>query len=92
MTEPEFNLLRQRIVDRWSQVQEVADQVPKPQQLIDWLESVGGQVSGRGIGLSDSEVALALEFSHYLRNRLTINKLWFMLGLPPTSTKHSIQR
>jgi glycerol-1-phosphate dehydrogenase [NAD(P)+] len=35
MTEPEFNLLRQRIVDRWSQVQEVADQVPKPQQLID---------------------------------------------------------
>ncbi|MEW5719625.1 MAG: sn-glycerol-1-phosphate dehydrogenase [Chloroflexota bacterium] len=86
MTESEFNQLRQRVIDCWTQVQESARAVPSPRQLIDWLKSVGGQVDGRALGLNDLEMASALESSHYLRNRLTINKLWFMLGMPPTST------
>ncbi|MCI0478483.1 MAG: sn-glycerol-1-phosphate dehydrogenase [Anaerolineales bacterium] len=87
LNEQRFDLLRQRIVARWDQVQAIASQVPAPQQLIDWLELVDGPVDGGGIGLSNSEIALALEFSHYLRNRFTINKLWFMLDLPPASTR-----
>ena len=86
LTEQRFDLLRQRIVARWDQVQAVASQVPTPQQLIDWLKSVDGPVDGRGIGLSNAEVALAPESSHYLRNRFTINKLWFMLGMCLSTT------
>ncbi len=86
MTESEFNQLRQRVVDCWTQVQEIARAVPSTRELMAWLKSVGGQVDGRALGLNDSEMASALESSHYLRNRLTINKLWFVLGMPPAST------
>lgn len=87
MTESQFDLLRQRVIARWDHIQAVAAQVPTPRQLTDWLALVDAPIDGPGIGLSDSEIALALEFSHYLRNRFTINQLWFMLGMPPIATQ-----
>jgi glycerol-1-phosphate dehydrogenase [NAD(P)+] len=83
MTEQTFEKLRQRIIDRWPEVQQIAHAVPKPEQLIEWLNQVGAPIDASGIGLGDQDVELVLEFGHYLRNRFTINKLWFILGTPP---------
>ncbi len=74
-------LLHTRIVDEWSQVQDIARQVPEPADLARALQSVGGPADARGLGLSDADVQEALDHAHYFRNRLTINKLWFYLGL-----------
>ena len=78
------------ILTQWTQVQEIAAALPSAEQLRDWLRLVGCPSDGQEIGLSAAEVALALECGHYLRNRFTINKLWFLLGLPPTAVDRQI--
>lgn len=85
MTEQRFQQLRRRIIDRWSEVQQIAHAVPKPPQLTDWLRQVGAPINGCDIGLSNQEVELALEFGHCLRNRFTVNKLWFTVGMSLSS-------
>jgi glycerol-1-phosphate dehydrogenase [NAD(P)+] len=87
LTEREFGLLRGRIIDCWPEVQEIADTVPTPEQLIGWFKRVGAPSDGESIGLSDQVVKQALAWSHHLRKRFTINKLWLLLGLPSTSTR-----
>jgi glycerol-1-phosphate dehydrogenase [NAD(P)+] len=78
-----YGSLCERILDRWDVVQAIAHAVPAPAQLAAWLEQVGGPVVAGAVGLSDAEVGDALESGHYLRNRFTVNKLWFTLNLPP---------
>ncbi len=82
MNETKFNALRERIVARWDEVQGIACGIPLPQQFTSWLQEVGAPVNGGDLGFTDAEVAQAFEFGHYLRNRFTINKLWFTLGIP----------
>ncbi|MBI5305749.1 MAG: sn-glycerol-1-phosphate dehydrogenase [Chloroflexi bacterium] len=81
LTQDTFESLKQRIVDRWDDVQAIAANVPPPQQFADWLRQAGAPITGNERGLSEREVDLAKEYSHYLRNRFTINKLRLILGL-----------
>ena len=43
--------------------------------------AAGGPVTGAEIGLSDAEVAQGIACGHYYRNRFTIGKLSWMLGI-----------
>jgi glycerol-1-phosphate dehydrogenase [NAD(P)+] len=81
MPEQTFSALKQRILDCWNEVQAIANTVPASEQLAEWLRAAGAPVEGQGLGLSEEEVALAVEYGHYLRNRFTILKLSRMLGL-----------
>ena len=81
MDQAAFDQIRQRIVERWHVVQEIATQVPKPEQFIAWLKAVGAPTEGKSVGLSDEEVAMAVRYGHFLRNRFTILKLCRILGL-----------
>ena len=80
LTSYTYDQLKQKIVDRWADIQAIAATVPSPQALADLLRMVGGPIEPAAIGLSDEEVALALDCSHYLRNRFTILKLSRILG------------
>ena len=82
LTEVAYSLLKQRIVDRWPEIQEIAAIVPSSQQLTDLLRQVGGPVTTRELGLSDDEAAMAVEYTHYFRNRFSVMKLSRMLGIP----------
>jgi len=82
LTDAGFQALKQRILDHWEQVQEIAAGVPAPEQLAGWLQMVGGPLSASQVGLSEAEVRLAADTSHYMRNRFTINKLRLLLGMP----------
>ncbi len=82
LTEDMFESLKQRVVDRWDDVQAIAANVPPPQQFTDWLRQAGAPIAGKELGLSKRDVDLAKEYSHYLRNRFTINKLRLILGIP----------
>jgi glycerol-1-phosphate dehydrogenase [NAD(P)+] len=77
----EFGLLKQRIIDQWSLVQDIAAGVPGPRELVDVLHKAGAETDARALGLSDEEVKLALEYGHYLRNRFTVRKLNYLIGL-----------
>jgi glycerol-1-phosphate dehydrogenase [NAD(P)+] len=81
MSEHAYGLLKQRIIDSWAEVLDIASSVPAPHALVDLLRQVGGPVDAAMIGLEDEEVALSLEYSHYLRNRFTVIKLSRTVGV-----------
>ena len=83
MSQAAFDQIRQRIVERWHIVQEIAAQVPRPEQFVEWLQAVGAPTEGKSVGLSDEEVAMAARYGHFLRNRFTILKLCRILGICP---------
>jgi glycerol-1-phosphate dehydrogenase [NAD(P)+] len=81
MSEDSFARLKQRILDRWGDILDIATSVPKPEVLADLLRKVGGPTDARMLGLEEEEIALGLEYSHYLRNRFTVMKLCRIIGL-----------
>jgi glycerol-1-phosphate dehydrogenase [NAD(P)+] len=81
MTATGFDLLKQRILEHWDEVQALAAEVPAPEKLVELLSQAGGATRPAGLGLSEEEVQQALTESHFLRNRFTICKLGRILGL-----------
>ncbi len=81
LTAESFAELKARIVARWGDVQAIAATVPAPAELAELLRSVGGPADTRSLGLSDDEVALAEKYAHFLRNRFTVMKLAYILGI-----------
>jgi len=75
LSEQGFNALRQKVVDNWAEIQDIAAAVPSPQQMIDWLQQAGGETDLTALGFTSQEVQEALDYSHLLRNRFNINKL-----------------
>lgn len=76
-----YDRLKQRILDSWGDILDMAAGVPKPEALADLLRKVGGPTDTSTLGLGDEEVALGLEYSHYLRNRFTVMKLSRIIGV-----------
>ncbi len=76
-----FNSLRRKIVEHWTDILEIAATVPSAQELTASLQAVGGAVHASELGLSDTELAEGVEYSHYFRNRFTVLKLSRILGV-----------
>ncbi len=83
MTPAGYEALKQRILDHWDELQDLAAQVPHPPTFADLLLRVGGAVTPQALNLLPGEVELALHHSHLFRNRFTICKLGRILGLEP---------
>lgn len=81
MSGARFEALKARILDRWDDVQEIAAGVPSTQDLTRWLRMVGGPVKADDLNLSEEEIRLAMDYSHFMRQRFTINKLRILLGI-----------
>jgi glycerol-1-phosphate dehydrogenase [NAD(P)+] len=76
-----YEELKQKIVDRWSDIQEIAAAVPSAQQMAAWLRQVGGETELEALGFTSAEIKEAVEYSHLLRNRFNVNKLWHLCGI-----------
>ena len=81
MSAEAFASLKQRIVERWDQVQRIAASVPQASELAEWLRKAGGPTKGQQVGLSAEEVALGVEYAHYFKPRITVGRLAHWLGL-----------
>ena len=81
MSAQTFAGLKERIVERWDEVLEIAAHVPTAQQMTEWLRKANAPLTGEQLGLYAEEVRLAKEYSHYLRKRFTINKLRLIFGI-----------
>ena len=78
MTPAEFRDLKHRIVQEWSRIQDIARTVPLPEELASVLELAGAPTKPEELGLGSDEVGMALEYSHYLRDRFTVSKLKYV--------------
>ncbi|MFN2269851.1 MAG: iron-containing alcohol dehydrogenase, partial [Anaerolineae bacterium] len=81
ISESDFEALKQKIIDNWDEVQEIAATVPPAQEIAGLLEQVGGATTPQQLGLSDEETQAALNHGHYLRARFTVAKFGHMMGL-----------
>ena len=81
MTPQQFDALKRKILDNWDVIQQIAADVPAPDQVAAWLAQAGGPTTVAQLGLSDHEQYLAEHYSHCLRDRFTVRKLTRVLGL-----------
>jgi len=81
MTHEGWERLKQKIVDQWSVVQDIAREVPAPERIARLLREAGGPTNMRELGLPDSWANEAADVSHYLRNHFTVSKLARFLSL-----------
>jgi glycerol-1-phosphate dehydrogenase [NAD(P)+] len=73
--------LRVGIAQSWPQILSIANRVPSPQRLARMLQRASAPDDARSLGLVTADVERALELSHYLRGRFTVDTLGRMLGV-----------
>ncbi|MBN1221055.1 MAG: sn-glycerol-1-phosphate dehydrogenase [Anaerolineae bacterium] len=81
MSGQDYDALKQKIIDQWPRIQEIAASVPSSPEMTRWLGQVGAATDMPTLGLSHEETTRAVKNSHYLRNRFTVAKLSRMLGI-----------
>jgi glycerol-1-phosphate dehydrogenase [NAD(P)+] len=81
MSAADFEALKQRVVDNWDEVLEIAATVPRAQEIARLLEQVHGPTAPQQLGLSEEEAQAALNHGHYLRARFTVTKFGHLLGM-----------
>lgn len=77
----EYDALKQRVLDNWDRIQEIASEVPSPDTIAGWLRQAGGPTNVAELGLSAEDQFEAEQYSHFLRDRFSVRKLMRMLGL-----------
>jgi glycerol-1-phosphate dehydrogenase [NAD(P)+] len=73
--------LKQTVLERWAEIVDIAQQVPSPLQLSEWLAQAGGPVTAEQLGVEQDLVEESLRNAMFVRNRYTIMRLNRWLGL-----------
>ncbi len=81
MTPLDFQGIKQRVIKKWDEILDIASRVPAPLQISKWLNELGAPINAKELGLDESEIKQALDYSHFLRNRFTINKFRILFGI-----------
>jgi len=81
LTTVQQDQLRQRVVERWPDIQTIARTVPPAETITGLLATAGGPTDWRALGLERRMVEPSLLYGHYLRSRFTVLKLFRLLGL-----------
>jgi glycerol-1-phosphate dehydrogenase [NAD(P)+] len=82
-TEERYNSLKANIIEHWEDLQEIARQVPSPDEIKAMLKAVGGATQPEDIGLTEADLNEALEYAQYVRKAFTILNVSQMLGWKP---------
>jgi glycerol-1-phosphate dehydrogenase [NAD(P)+] len=81
MTARDLDALKQRVVEGWDEIQRIAADVPTERDLAATLRRVRAPVTVHDLGLEERDLADALKYASYLRDRFTVLKLARLLGL-----------
>jgi len=76
-----YAALSEKILGHWDDIQAIAADVPPPETVIETLRRVGGPTTVAELGLESRDLADALAYAHYLRNRLPMLRLRRMLQI-----------
>lgn len=77
-----FKVLKERIIEQWPLVLDLAESLPSAEQFREWLSAAGGPTQLQPMGISTAEIEMALHHAHYFRERFTVSKLAYYLNLP----------
>ena len=77
----DFDALCNRIRDSWADLLTIAASVPSPREIASLLVQAGAPSTPQAAGLGEDEVLQAQQFSHYVRNRFTVNTVGQILGI-----------
>jgi glycerol-1-phosphate dehydrogenase [NAD(P)+] len=83
MTPANYSSLRDRIIEKWDDIQALAREVPGPDSLTELLLGVGGATQPADIGLTDADIRHAMDYAQYVRKAFTILNICQMLGIKP---------
>jgi glycerol-1-phosphate dehydrogenase [NAD(P)+] len=75
MTEADFVAFKDKILQNWNEIAEIAGAVPSPEAIVSRLRNVSAPTTVTEIGLDSQDEANALRYAHYLRSQFTISKL-----------------
>ena len=75
-----FGTVKARMLEKWDEIQACARKVPDPDQLREWISSLGGPVTPEEIGVSEEQARLGKDFGLYLRERFSINIIRSLFG------------
>jgi glycerol-1-phosphate dehydrogenase [NAD(P)+] len=81
MTAEEFGALKGLVLEQWDKILRIAEVVPPAELMQGWIAGASGPVTGPEAGLSEEEVALATAWARCLKDRMTIGRLSWMLGI-----------
>jgi glycerol-1-phosphate dehydrogenase [NAD(P)+] len=81
LTQESLEALKQRVIDLWPVIQEIASSVPPADAIAGLIRAAGGQTDPQALGLTGEDVSMALRYAHYLRTNFTVNKLSWLLGI-----------
>jgi len=76
-----FGRIKERILDEWDAIQEIAAQVPPAESLRDWFVQVGTPITPQQIGVNGADAQLGWHYAHYLRERFSTGILAKLFGL-----------
>ncbi len=76
---PAWNRLKQRVLNSWDEIQSIASTVPPRAEMEGYLSEAHIPLEPARLGLTEKDIQLGLSASHYLRDRLTVAKLMYLL-------------
>ncbi|MBI9043657.1 MAG: sn-glycerol-1-phosphate dehydrogenase [Anaerolineaceae bacterium] len=82
MPPEQFERLKDNILHNWEQIQEIASEVPPPEEITDLLRKAKCPLNPEDIDISTEEILDAKQYCHFLRPRFTIHKMMYLLGMP----------
>lgn len=81
MSQDEFDQLKQRLLNCWEDIKDIAANVPSSEEVAEMLNKVHGPTTPEALGLTQDEVNRGLQYGHFLRSRFTVRKLFHLLGM-----------
>lgn len=70
------------LAERWPQIREIIRALPSDVEMTRWLLQAGAAVTPEEIALSADECTTGLRWHPYMRSRVTLLRLFPMLGIP----------
>jgi len=75
-----LEVVKERILDNWIEIQAIAESVPPVSQIRAWLSQIGAPVDPVDLKMDQDQVRLGTAFGPYMRDRFSINILRLLLG------------
>ena len=72
--------IKKSILDRWEEIQAVAELVPPAEQFRNWFKKIGAPTTTMELGISAEQSRIARDFGHYLRERFSMNIIRHLFG------------
>jgi glycerol-1-phosphate dehydrogenase [NAD(P)+] len=83
LTQDRYNQLQRNLHNNWQQIQEIAAEVPEPNEITSLIKNVNGPTLPSDLGLTPKDLQGAVDYAQYMRQSFTILNIFQMLGIRP---------